>query len=146
MSLLYPRPYSSYYDYPYYSRYSAYSPYYADPYYSPYSRYPSPYYSRYYDSPYAYPARASTSYVSYDSPSKTEIKDVSPGKVTTTTVDKSPVSPALDRTTTTTTYTDPYPAYPYHSRYYPSYRYGSYDRYWDSYYHPYASGRYPYWY
>ena len=128
---LYPyRPYW-YYDYPYYSRYS---PYYADPYYYP--RYP--YYSRWYD--YPLPARASTSYVSYDSPTKTEIKDVSPGKVTTTTIDKSAVSPALDRTTATTTYTDPYP---YYSRYYPSWRYGYYDRYYDPYYYPYASR---YWY
>ena len=83
---LYPY-YSRYYDWPYYSRYSPYWYDRYDPYYYP--RYP--YYSRYYPS--------STSYVTYDSPTKTEIKDVSPGKVTTTTVDKSPVSPALDRTT-----------------------------------------------
>merc|ERR1712193_571490 len=114
--------YSRYYDYPYYSRYS---PYLRDYYWDSY------YYPRY---SYRAPLPLSDSYVSYDSPTKTEVKTVSPGKVTTTTVDKSPVSPALDRTTTTTTYTDPYP---YYSRYYPSYywrdwRYG-YDRYYDPY-------------
>jgi len=125
---LYPY-YSRYYDYPNYRYSSLYDPYY-------YPRYP--YYSRYYPS--------TTSYVSYDSPTRTEYKDVSPGKVTTTTVDKSAVSPALDRTVTTTTYTDPYPAYsyryPYYSRYYD---YPYYSRYYaDPYYYPSYYSRYWY--
>ena len=76
----------------------------------------------------------------WSKPSKTEYKDVSPGKVTTTTIDRSPVSPALDKTVTTTTYTDPYPYYPYRS-YYPYsryYDYPYYSRYYDPYYYPYS--------
>ena len=124
----------SYYYPPYYSRYY-WDPLYRSPYYYDYPAYP------YYRYPYwrsrVLPERTTTSV------------EVSPGKTTTTTVERSPVSPALDKTVTTTTYD--YPAYrstyvsPVTGRVYPSIydRPYYYDRYWyDRYYdYPYYSYR-----